>query len=228
MAKTNWKYFSQNKIFTTRHHNLEGKGEHVKEVVHVTGASNVTSVDQHGVPELLGVRLVIHSDSVQVHPRLEGQLVENPGELVIVDDGHHSPHLLPELCLVVGFVELHLELLILLLLHVVNDGNAEISVGLSVVEGDLSLPSAVILPIDSVLVLGPPLESHLPVRPALPADGQPGHPGALLHHVAPLLELEGPGLVVVQDGDLHDAGPLVVRPQFGSLSRLYLWSGSGI
>ena len=51
------------------------------------------------------------------------------------------------------------------------------------------------------------LQGHLSVRPALPADGEVGCPGALLHHVAFPVELEGAVLVIVQNGDMLDAGP---------------------
>ena len=57
----------------------------------------------------------------------------------------------------------------------------------------------------------PPLKTRVtfmvtsPSAPPCLLMGEVGCPGALLHHVAFLVELEGAGLVIVQDGDLHAA-----------------------
>ena len=168
---------------------------------------NVPAVDNHRVFKLLSPGLVVHPQLVHVSVGHQHQLVHHPGELVVVGDGDGGLGDLAELGPVVRFVELHLEVLILLTLHVVNDLNLQVSLSFAVFEVDFPLAANKVLPADGRLVDRPPLYCDVAVCSVLSDDGDDGIAAALLHEVASLLELEGPGLVVIEDGDLHDAGP---------------------
>ena len=65
----------------------------MKEIVHVGSAGYISSIDHHGVPELLGVGLVVNTQLVQVDPGLHCQLVHDPVEFIIVDDGSAAEEL---------------------------------------------------------------------------------------------------------------------------------------
>ena len=181
-----------------------------KEMHHVVSSGrilNVPAVNNHRVFKLLSPGLVVHPQLVHVSVGHQHQLVHHPGELVVVGDGDGGLGDLAELGPIVRLVELHLEILILLALHVVNDLNLEVSLSLAVFEVNLPLPSNKVLPTDGRLVYRPPLDGDVAVSSVLSDDGDDGIAAALLHQVAALLELEGPRLVVIENGDLHDAGP---------------------
>ena len=168
---------------------------------------NVPAVNNHRVFKLLSPGLVVHSQLVHVSVGHQHQLVHHACELVVIGYGDGGLGDLAKLGPVVGFIELHLEILVLLALHVVNDLDLQVSLSLAVFEVNLALASHIVLPADGRLVHRPPLDGDVAVRSVLSDDGDDGVAAALLHQVASLLELEGAGLVVIEDGDLHDASP---------------------
>ena len=165
------------------------------DVVPCGGVLHVPAVHHHRVLELLGPGLVVDSELVHVSVGHHHQLVHHAVELVVVGDGDGGAADLAELGAAgAALHQLHLEVLVLLLLHVVDDLDLEVALGLAMLEHQLALAADVVLAADGGLVHGAPLDGHVPVRAVLPDDGQLRAPDALLHQVASLLKLEGAGL----------------------------------
>jgi len=97
----------------------------VHDVVAGGGVLDVAAVDIHGVLKLLRPSLVVHAHRVHVVVGHEHHAVEDAVEFVVVGDGDGRAVDLAHLGASRGLEQLHLEVLVLLEVHVVDDGDAD-------------------------------------------------------------------------------------------------------
>ena len=128
---------------------------------------HVPAVHDHGVLDLLGPGIVVHAHTINVRVGHQKQLVHHAVELVVVGDGDRGPLQFAEGSSVVNLVELDLKVLVLLVLHVVHDGDDDVPLRLAVLELKHALPTLVVLAVDGRFVQRPPLHIHFSVSAVL-------------------------------------------------------------
>merc|ERR1719336_27253 len=191
---------------------LEGEGEEVHDVVGGAGTIDVASVHHHGVLHLLSPGLVLNSQLVHVGIGHHHHLVHDRVELVVIGDGDGGLGDLAELAPVVNLVQLHLEVLVLLDVHVVDDGDIDRPLGLSMLELELTLPAGEVFPRDRRLVDRFPFHFQVSICSIFSQHRKQRFSTALFDQVAATFELESPRFIIVEDLDLHYAGPAQLDP----------------
>ena len=106
----------------------------------------------------------MNSQFVHVGVGHHHHLVHDRVELVVIGDGDGGLGDLAKLAPVVHLVELHLEVLVLLDVHVVDDGDVDRPLGLSVLELQLTLAAGEIFPRDRRLVDRFPFHFQVAIR----------------------------------------------------------------
>merc|ERR1719336_755547 len=191
---------------------LEGEGEEVHDVVGGAGTLDVASVHHHGILHLLSPCLVLNSQLVHVGVGHHHHLVHDRVELVVIGDGDGGLGDLAKLAPVVNLVQLHLEVLVLLDVHVVDDGDVDRPLGLAMLELQLTLPAGEIFPRDRRLVDRFPFHFQVAICSIFSQHRKQRFSTALFDQVAATFELESPRFIIVEDLDLHYAGPAQLDP----------------
>jgi len=105
----------------------------------------------------------VHAHPVHVGVSHQQLPVHHAVELVVVGNGDGGAGELAEGGVVRHLVQFHLEVLVLLVDHVVHDGDLDVALGLAVFEGDGPLAANVVLAVDGGLVDRAPRKIHVTV-----------------------------------------------------------------
>ena len=137
-------------------------------VVHAGGVLEVATVDNHRVLELLGPSLIVHTHSVHVGVGHQHQLVHDTVKLVVIGDGDRRALDSPKAGAVGHLVQFNLKVLVLLVDHVVDDGNLEVALRFAMLKMEDALATLVVLAADGGLVHRLPLDVNVAVGSVLP------------------------------------------------------------
>ena len=155
--------------------NLEREGEEVHYVVDGCRIVDVPSVHHHRVLHLLSPGLVLNPQLIHVCAGHHHHLVHDRVELVVVGDCDGGLGDLAQFSAVVHLVQLNLKVLVLLCLHVVDNGDVDRSLRLSVLELQFSFTASVVLARDSCLVNCLPFHLQVSICSILPTKMLPSH-----------------------------------------------------
>ena len=147
---------------------FEAERQQVHDIVYSAGLLNISSVDYHGIFQLLGPCIVVNSEFIHISVGPHHNLVHDAVEVIVVGDGNSSFLDLAKLPTVVHLVQFYLKVFILLRIHVVHNGNVNAPLGLAVLELDDTLPAGEVLATDRRLVRCLPLDGDVTIRPVLP------------------------------------------------------------
>ena len=148
--------------------NLESECKEVHNIVSSGRVLQVTSINHHSILELLCPCFIVNTHTIHISVSHQQQLTHHTVELVVVGDGYCGALHLAKLSPLRDLHQLNLKHFILLWLQIVYNGNADVALGLAMLEGQFTLAAGVVLAVDCGFVDSPPFYYDFAVSTVLP------------------------------------------------------------
>ncbi len=118
--------------------------------------------------ELLCPCFIVNTHTIHVRVGHQQQLTHHTVELVVVGDSDRGALHLSKLCPLCYLQQLNLKHFILLWLKIIYNGNADVALGLAMLEGQLALSAGIVLAVDGRFIDSLPFYYDFAVSTILP------------------------------------------------------------